>query len=821
LPLRTIHNTFTRGELDPSLFARVDIDIYTKGARKMRNTIGLWTGACSLAPATIFIDMLVDRTNGNAPITDHTLINGVDFQYSFEDNIVYTLIFRPDTTSTVAIDIYFEEALVATVPANMYTTAQIKQLHFAVGQDRVLILHPGLPTRQIIRGATSAIWNLTTFTPTTFPVYDFTVIGGTQYRVPGFTFLPGATTGATTLTASSAIFTANHIGGLYVGGGGTARIVGVTSSTVADIKILTDFISAVLIEGNLSSLSEVMWTSGGGTLPAPPGANHGWPSRGVFFLDRLILGNSPPLKNAAALSVRGVFDNFDDSTNDASAGFSVLFNGKGNQTIQSMIADDSIVFLTSNKVFAQNPLVDAPISVSTFYFAPQSQDPASDIEGVTLDNQILHISGNYSQVMQVIYSTADAKYLSTPVGLLSAQLFQTLTTNATWEPKNIKARLYFATQENGTMLIYNTLAAENVSSWSLRNTRGKFRRAIGDGLQTHVVVERQVTLGTSYANNIEFAYLTNNLFTAFYDVTQRFSDPLNNVALFENQNDYILFGNTIPFTRLNITLAIPASLTVVPQFEYLDGNGSWNTFVPTDNTNGFVNSGLVIWTFDDVLDWAPNKAANNDETYYWIRIRRTAATLTVLPVESTMLINTGNRLFLEKLTFDNYTDSTITTSSNVTGDVTGLTNLAGQQVYAIADGATYGPFFVSPAGTVNIVHQYSEVAIGLQYKPLLIPMPIFTPTQEGDNVYVEKYVQDLYLDYVDSLYLQVGTNDGLTDVPALPLGAYTMGTSMPPQTGVHLIHPRGSWEPRQEIVITQSLPGPMTVIGIGYTVELT
>lgn len=818
MPLRTIHNTFTMGELDPTLFARIDFDAYTRGARKLRNMIGLWTGAASIAPGSTYTDIIVDRTNANAPITDATLVNGVDFQYSFEDDLVYTLIFRPDTASTVAIDIYYNEALVATVAANMYTTAQIKDLHFAVGQDRILILHPAVATRQLVRGASSASWTLSTFTPSIFPAFDFTVVGGTQYRVAGFTFTPGATTGSTSLTASSAIFTANHIGGLYVGGGGVARITAVGSTTVATIQIIDDFVSTAAIEGVLSSLNEVMWTSGGG---APAGANRGWPSRGVFFLNRLILGNSPPIQNVAAISSAGVYDNFDDSSNDAAAGWSVSFNGKGNQSIQSMIADDSIVFLTSNKVFAQNPLIDNPLTVSTFYFAPQSQDPASEIEGVTIDNQILHVSGNYSQVMQVVYSTADAKYLATPIGLLSAQLFETLNSNATWEPKNIQARLYLATQQNGTMLMYNTLAAQNVMSWSLRNTRGKFKQVIGDGTQAHVVVEREVNLGASYSNNIDFAYLTNTQFTAFHDVTSSFASAGSDVELFANQYDYLLFGNLTPFTGLNITLATPASVSLAPTFEYLDGNGNWNVFSVTDGTTGFSASGAITWTFAAVGDWMPNQAANNDDTYYWIRIRRTTETVVTLPTEDVMTINTGARLFLEKLSFDYYTDSTRSTSSNSSGDVTGLTNLAGQQVYAVAYGATYGPFFVSSAGAVNITHEYAAVAIGTQFKPLLIPMPIFTPTQEGDNVYVEKYVQDLYLDYVDSLYLQVGTNDGTTDVPALPLGAYTLGTPMPPQTGVYLVHPRGDWEPRQEIVVTQSLPGPMTIIGVGYTVELT
>jgi hypothetical protein len=817
MPLRTLHNTFTRGELDPTLLARVDLPLYTQGARRLRNMLGLWTGAARIAPATITTDMLVDRNNGNAPITDYKLINGIDFQYSFEDNLIYLLIFRPDTINSVAIDIYLDEVLVATVAATMYLPAQIKDLHFAVGQDRILILLGDTAIRQLVRGANSATWTLSTFAPSIYPAFDFTVIGGTQYRVAGFTFTPGATTGSTSLTASSAIFTSNHVGGLYVGGGGIGRITAVGSSTVATMTVINDFTSTAAIEGVLSSLSEVMWTAGGGS---PPGPFRGFPRRGAFFLNRLILGNTPTIPNVVALSTAGVYDNFDDSEADDLAGFSATFNGKGLQTVQSIVTNDSILFLTTNKVFAQNPLIDAPLTVSSFYFAPQNQDPCSEIDAVTIDNQAIHVSGNRSQAFQVVYSTADGKYVSNPLGLASSELFQTINSNASWEPKNIDARLYLATQENGTMLMYNTLQAENIEAWSLRNTRGKFRQVIGSGTQAHLVTEREINLGNAFANNLDFVFLSNTLMTAFYNVTTQFADTGTDVQLFGNNNNYIVLGNVVPFTALNITLTTVANVSVLPTFEYLDGNGSWNTFTATDGTNGFTSSGVISWTFDAVNNWMPGNLNNDEDSYYWIRIRRTQAAVVTLPIESVTTINTGTRLFLENLSFDYYTDATTITSSDVNGNVVGLTSLAGMQVYARSNGATYGPFFVEANGTCDIGKQFAVVEIGMQYKPLLIPMPMFTPSQEGDNTYVEKYVQDLYIDYVQSLYLQAGIGD-TTDIPIIPLGAYTLGVSVPPVTGVYLIHPRGNWEPRQEIRVTQSLPGPMTIIGIGYTVELT
>ena len=160
-------------------------------------------------------------------------------------------------------------------------------------------------------------------------------------------------------------------------------------------------------------------------------------------------------------------------------------------------------------------------------------------------------------------------------------------------------------------------------------------------------------------------------------------------------------------------------------------------------------------------------------------------------------------------------------TSDSNGLVTGLTHLAGQLVYAITDGATIGSSFVDASGNTIIKNANVTANIGLQYVPELIPMPLYAPTQNGDSLYAEKYVQDLYIDYVDSLYLQAGFRPQLTDIPNMNLGAYTLGQSVEPRTGIYHIVPLGDWEPRQEFVITQSQPGPMTIIGVGYNVEVS
>lgn len=817
MTLRTINNTFNRGELDPTLFARDDLDIYDKGARRLRNMIALWTGAATVAPGSVYVDVIVDRENANAVISDPLMVKGFDFTYDADAEITYTILIRK-SGSNIAFDIYYADALVSTVTSTAYLDTQIQNIHVASSHDRVLILHEDVQIRQLKRGANHATWSLTTFTPRVYPTYDFSVIAeATNYQT--FTFTLSATTGVIVITSSSAVFTANHVGGLFRSLGGTARITSIGSATGANATVLDAF-TGTSCAGNLSSLTEKIWNSDVTSLPVSQ--NRGWPARGVFYLNRLLLGRSLSIKNLVNLSTAGVYDNFDDSDLDGLVAFSVTFNGKGEQSIQSIVADDSILFTTANKLFAQSPLVESPITINNVYFAPQSQSPATSIEAASIDNQTLFVSSNRTKVMQAMYSTGDGKYLTFPATMLSNSIVDYINSNSTWEPPGISTRLYLATQDNGSMLLYSTLQSQNVSAWSLRTTVGKFRQTIGEGRQSHVVVEREVNLGASFEQALDYVYLSDPTFKARYDVTEVFATApgVSSVGVLENVNDYILIGNQSPFTAIEVNLNTGASVNCDLQFEYLDGNGFWDIFTPTaDTTAGLTVDGEISWTFDDVLNWSPY-FIDSIESQYWIRIKRFEETVATTPVVGQVKTNTGARLYLERQSFDEYMDSVETATSDANGLVTGLTHLAGQQVFAITDGATIGSSFVNAAGETIIKNASVTAKIGIQYKPLLVPMPLYAPTQMGDSLYAEKYVQDLYIDYVDSLYLQAGFMPTLSNIPNMHLGAYTLGASVEPQTGIYRICPRGSWEPRQQFVITQSQPGPMTIIGVGYNVEV-
>ena len=120
------------------------------------------------------------------------------------------------------------------------------------------------------------------------------------------------------------------------------------------------------------------------------------------------------------------------------------------------------------------------------------------------------------------------------------------------------------------------------------------------------------------------------LASAIYtDVTTAFANGTN-VGIFTNDSDYIICGYDTAFDHLEIVLQTLASTSVTPIFEYSTGDGTWNTFVPADGSNGFTTNGTIAWG-GSLAGWV--SANVNGVSKYYIRIQRTRNQLTTTPIE--------------------------------------------------------------------------------------------------------------------------------------------------------------------------------------------
>lgn len=329
---------------------------------------------------------------------------------------------------------------------------------------------------------------------------------------------------------------------------------------------------------------------------------------------------------------------------------------------------------------------------------------------------------------------------------------------------------------------------------------------------------------------IDVGLSTNSTFTVFTSITDSLSDTSDDVEIFSNQNDYLLLGYRDEFDTITVAFNTVASADIVPTFEYYDEDGVWQTFTPTDNTTGFTGNGTITWTASNLTGWAAGTVAGNAGKY-WVRIRRTAAVvatppiedsiyfdITITPVEEDIAINISARLYFEKIDFDVQLDSQVSTTSDANGLVTGLTHLAGNYVFARVDDVTEGPFFVNSSGEITVSEvSSSDVEVGIKYTPVVIPMPAIARQFAAQSVYPPKFIKGVFVDVYESL--NVSLND--FEIPDLSVNNFTLDQTPIPLSKFTEVTPLLGWDPRVEMVISQSTPEPFEIIGVGYRMEFS
>lgn len=118
------------------------------------------------------------------------------------------------------------------------------------------------------------------------------------------------------------------------------------------------------------------------------------------------------------------------------------------------------------------------------------------------------------------------------------------------------------------------------------------------------------------------------------DVTTELSlGGAGNVSAFIADNDTVTLGSTTKFQEIEVILRTVSSVTINPVFEYSTGIGTWATFTPTDGTNGFRNTGEILWDNTNIPSWATGVG-----TEFLIRITRTRNNVPTTPIIDLMQV---------------------------------------------------------------------------------------------------------------------------------------------------------------------------------------
>lgn len=294
--------------------------------------------------------------------------------------------------------------------------------------------------------------NIWTFSSTVFknlPVYDFN--GGYD----AFTFTPSATVGAAiTLTSSGAIFTPDHVGGAFIGAGGTSRIIGFTDSTHVTISVQTPFDSTAAIQGSLSLLAEPAWSDA-----------RGWPQVCSSYQNRALFANTDSLPNGFYASVVNDYSDFGDLTTDDDDAISWYPSSNDVNVIRFIVPFRSITVHTNSGIYS-SPLSEiAAITPKTFTLQLQDSTPADVLQPQAIDNQIIVLSGN--DVHTMLWDGINNAYTSNIVSVVNEQVIRDPVDETSFaDLRRAGSRYVFIINFSGSMAVYQTLQSESVSGFT-------------------------------------------------------------------------------------------------------------------------------------------------------------------------------------------------------------------------------------------------------------------------------------------------------------------------------------------------------------------
>jgi hypothetical protein len=122
---------------------------------------------------------------------------------------------------------------------------------------------------------------------------------------------------------------------------------------------------------------------------------------------------------------------------------------------------------------------------------------------------------------------------------------------------------------------------------------------------------------------------TDSILNKAVDVTAALaSGGAGAISIFVADNDTLTIGDAAQWGEVEIILDTGASGSgVAPTFEYSTGGAAFSAFSPADGTNGFRNTGAILWDSSTLAGWVTATSG-----LYEVRITRTRNSLSITPI---------------------------------------------------------------------------------------------------------------------------------------------------------------------------------------------
>jgi hypothetical protein len=741
-----VYPTFARGEVNPLMFGRVDVDPYTACLDKCRN--------CWVRPYGV-----VSRMVGSEYITN-TKNNGkarlLRFVFSAQDSYIIECgagYFRFFNNGGYVVNGNNEVYEIS----NPFTEAQLKTIKYVQLDDVIKIVYKddtGNTNKplELIRHASNN-WELK---ETTFKCTPFL-----DENITSTTLMASAATGNITVSASTAIFNANHVGSYWWMGEKTTvdniekqgffKITGFTDST---------HVSAT-VQWKLSTTSATkLWGEGAWSK------HRGYPSVIGLMDGRLYYGRTPNSPRNIYGSQPYAYEDFTPALNNEDSGainVELATNACGDGSdIRWITGQNFLLVGTYGNEFVVKGTDDSGIKPTDVSARARSNWGSEDIQPISVDSMIHFVQRTGKKIRQFTYDYYLDAYKAVDISLYSDHLLESPLVEVAYQ-KNPDSILW-CLREDGQIALLTLETNQQVQAWSM------------------------LEFPDAHVESIETIPSYDGMYDEVYMIVRR---QVN--------------GSTVRHVERVQNLITP---DIQAKCWYVRDGMNYDAF---DNTDG-ISLTLSAKTGNDITITAGSSAFTS--AMVGRRLRAVDSELNILG-EAVITEYTSDTVVKARVrkefTATSYSGGSWGVSVRT---LSGLGHLEGKTLEILADGAVQTPQTVT-SGSLSLELDAFYIIVGLGYQSYFKLMPLEAGSETGTAIGKRKRVNELSLRVWKTSGCRVG--GGLENLQQITYRRPQTQLGTPEQlfTGIlPNIKFNQGWVWDATITVEQSQPLPMNVLAI-------
>jgi hypothetical protein len=439
-----IYTSFSKGEISPYLYGRLDTEQYFSSLKKVRNGWIRPYGNYSRRTGSEYIGST--KNNGIARLLRFVFSNNDAFL--IEVGAGYFRFFYDGAPVLSGASVY-------ELP-NTYTANDLWNIQYSQVNDVVYMTCTGFIPKKLTRLSASS-W--------TFNDLDFKGGPFLDDNLTATTLTPSGTTGSITVTASANTFQSGHVGSFWKIGSttGTPAVQGYVKITAYSSATS---VTATVMETLSGTGATTNWAEGAWSTV------RGYPSKISFYQGRLCLANSTYQPQTRWLSRSLAYEDFTAGADADNAIVSELSSDEGN-AIQWLAGSTSLVSGTTGGEFVLWAGSNSEaLTPSNAFSSRQSGWGSEPIQPKKIGNNLYYVQRGSRKIREQYYSWDIDSYKSVDMTILSEHITNSGIKSIAYQqnPDN----LLWCLLNDGTISLFTRELDQQVIAWGLLDTKGTY-----------------------------------------------------------------------------------------------------------------------------------------------------------------------------------------------------------------------------------------------------------------------------------------------------------------------------------------------------------